>query len=86
MSLGSNVVDRVRSLQNIPTRLCGTNFCINCNCSAYFELSIIKQRNDPKCTQTQQNATKHEYWVQWGGSGAFISKNSSATLCHKLLH
>jgi len=29
MSLGSNVMDRARSLQKILTRLCGTNFCIN---------------------------------------------------------
>src|SRR6185437_16304052 len=27
ISLGSNGVDRVRSLQKIPTRLRGTNFC-----------------------------------------------------------
>ena len=27
MSLVSNGVDRVRWLRNIPTRLCGTNFC-----------------------------------------------------------
>ena len=51
------------------------NFCINCNNSSCFEPSIIKQRNGPKCTQTLQNATKHEFWVQWGGSGAFVAKN-----------
>jgi len=84
-SLGSDGVDREDLLQKILTRLCGTNFCINCNCSAYFELSIIKPRKDPKCTQTQRNATKYEYWVQWGGSGAFIANNSNATSWHKLL-
>ena len=31
MSLGSNGVDRVRSLRKIPTRLRGTNFGINCS-------------------------------------------------------
>jgi hypothetical protein len=30
MSLGSDGVDRWRSFQKIPTRLRGTNFCINC--------------------------------------------------------
>ena len=84
-SLGSDGVDREDLLQKILTRLCGTNFCINCNCSAYFELSIIKPRKDPKCTQTQRNATKYEYWVQWGGSGAFIANNSNATSGHELL-
>ena len=86
MSLGSDGVDRVDLLQKILTRLCGTNFCINCNSSACFEPSIIKQLNGPKCTQILRNTTKHEYWVQRRGSGAFISKNSGATSCHKLLH
>jgi hypothetical protein len=58
MSLGSNGVDRVDLLQKVLTRLCGTNFCINCNSSACFELSIIKNRNGPKCNQTLRNATK----------------------------
>ena len=31
MSLGSNVVDRVGSLQKISMRLRGMNFCINCS-------------------------------------------------------
>jgi len=73
-SLGSDGVDRVDLSQKILTQLCGTNFCINCNSSACFEPSIIKQRNDPKCAQTLRNTTKHEYWVQWGGSGVFIAK------------
>ena len=86
MSLWSYGVDRVDLLQKMLTRLCGTNFCINCNSSACFEPSIIKQLNGTKGTQTLRNATKYEYWVQQGGSGAFISKNSGATLWHKLLH
>ena len=32
------------------------------------------------------NATKHEFRVQWGGSGAFIAKNFDATSWHELLH
>ena len=38
MSLGSNGVDRVRSLRKIPTQLCGTNFC---TCSAHFAPSFV---------------------------------------------
>jgi hypothetical protein len=86
MSLRLDGVDWVDLLQKILTRLCGTNFCINCNSSACFEPSIIKQLNGPRCTQTLRKATKHEYWVQRRGSGAFILKNSGATSCHKLLH
>ena len=42
MSLGSNVVDRVRLLPKIPMRVRGTNFCINCTSSAYFAPSFMQ--------------------------------------------
>ena len=86
MSLGSNVVDWVRSLQKIPTCLRGTYFCINCTSSHYFAPSFMQLRNDPKCTQTLCNTPKHEFRVQLGGSGAFVAKNSNATSCHELVH
>ena len=34
---------------------------------------------------TKQNKTKHEFRVQWGGSGAFIATNLDTTSWHKLL-
>ena len=74
MSLGSNGVDWVRSLRKTPTWLRGTNFSINCTSSHYFAPSFIELRNDPKCTQTLNNAPKHEFRVQWGGLGAFVEK------------
>src|SRR6185436_10734393 len=83
ISLGSNGVDRVLSLQKIPTRLCGTNFCTR---SARFAPSFVRQPNVPKCTQTVRNSPKHEFRVQWGGSGAFVAKNSDTSSCHELLH
>jgi hypothetical protein len=30
--------------------------------------------------ETVRNAPKHEFWVQWSGSGAFVAKNFDATL------
>ena len=33
-----------------------------------------------------ENATKDEYRVQWGGSGAFVAKTSGTTSWHELLH
>jgi hypothetical protein len=33
-----------------------------------------------------ENAPKHEFRVQWGGSRAFIAKNSDASSWHELLH
>jgi len=59
MSLGSNGVDQVRSLQKIPTWLRGTNFCINCTSSPRFAPSFMQLRNYPKCTQTLWKAPKH---------------------------
>ena len=33
-----------------------------------------------------RNTPKHVFRVQWGGSGAFVAKNSDTSLCHELLH
>jgi hypothetical protein len=35
--------------------------------------------------ETVRNALKYEFWVQWSGSGAFIAKNSNATLFSELV-
>ena len=66
MSLGSDAVDWANLLQRILLQLCVLNFCINCNSSAWFEPSIVNQRNGPKCTQTLWNKTKHDFRFQWG--------------------
>ena len=83
VSLGSNGLDRVCSLRKILMRLRGTNFCTS---SAHFALSFVRQPNGPECTQIVRNAPKCQFHVQWGGSGAFIAKNSEAILWRKLLH
>ena len=41
MSLGSNWVDRVRSLRKIAMRLHATNLCINSTISAHFASSFV---------------------------------------------
>ena len=55
VSLGSNGVDRVRSLRKIPTRLRGTNLCSS---SSRFAPSFVRQPNGPECTQIVRNAKK----------------------------
>jgi hypothetical protein len=65
------------------TRLRGTNFCTS---SARFAPSFVRQPNGPECTHIVQNAPKRQFTVQWGGSDAFVAKNSDATSWHKLLH
>ena len=79
VSLGSNGVDRVRSLRKIPKRLRCTNFCTS---SAHFAPSFIRQPNGPECTQIVQNSQKPQFRVQWGGSGAFVAKNSVVVPWH----
>ena len=70
------------SLQKIPTRLRGTNFCTS---SARFAPSFVRQRNGPECTQMVRNIPKRRFRVQWIGSCAFVAKNSDATSWHELL-
>jgi len=83
MSLGSNGVDRVRSLRKTPTRLRGPNFCTS---SERFAPSFLRQPNDRKCTQMVRNAPNHEFRDKWSGSVGFVAKNSDATSWLKHLH
>src|SRR6185312_16253679 len=83
VSLGSNGVDRMRSLRKIPTLLRGTNFCTS---SARFAPSFVRQPNGPECTQIVLNAPKRQFRVQRVGSGVFVAKNSDETSWHELLH
>ena len=71
------------ALRKIPTRLRGTNFCTGL---ARCAPSFVRQPKDPESTQIVRNAPKHQFRVQWGGSGVFVAKNSNATSWHKLLH
>ena len=58
----------------------GTNFCTS---SERFAPSFVRQLNGPKCTQMVRNTPKHEFRVQWVGSGAFVAKNSDTTSWHE---
>jgi hypothetical protein len=83
VSLGSNGVDRVRSLRKIVTRLRGTNIFTS---SARWAPSFVGQPNGSEFTQIVRNAPKRYFRVQWGGSGAFVAKNSEATSWFELSH
>src|SRR6185312_7879297 len=61
MRLGSNSVDRERSLQKILTRQCGLNFCINCSGMSCCAATSVQQPNGPKCTQRQRNDPTPEF-------------------------
>jgi len=49
-----------------------------------FAPSFVRQPNGTECTQVVRNATKCQFRVRWGVSGAFVAKNSDATSCHEL--
>ena len=51
-----------------------------------FCTEFRKAKNGPECTQIVRNAPKRQFRVQWGGSGAFVAKNSDATSWHELLN
>ena len=70
-------------LAKIPTRLRGTYFCTS---SAHFAPSFVRQPNGSECTQMVRNAPKCQFRDKWGGSGAFVAKNTYATSWHELLH
>ena len=68
----------------ITMRLRGMNFCINCTSSPRFAPTFMQSRNDPKCTHTLWNTPKHEFRVQWDGSGAFVANfciNCTSSVC-----
>ena len=61
-----------------PNGFRGTNFSTSL---ASFAPSFVRQPNSPECTKIVRNAPKRQFRVQWGGSGAFVAKNSDATSC-----
>jgi len=62
MSLGSNVMDRARSLQKILMRLCGTNFCINMVLQVSWSDETVP--NAPKQYKMHKN-------LSFGSNGAY---------------
>ena len=70
--------------ENIQHDFVAQTFFTYCTSSAQIAPSFAKKRNDPKCTQTLRNSQKHEFWVQWGGIGAFVAKIYNMTSWHEL--
>jgi hypothetical protein len=66
-------VDRVHSLRKISKQLPLANL--------YLVAPVRPVWHRLSCSnETVRNALKHEFLVKWSGSGAFIGKNSDATL------
>src|SRR6185503_17019983 len=58
MNLGSNGVDRVRSLRKIRMRLRGTNFCFNGTRSSPFVSSFVQVMKQSKMHPNTMKRTK----------------------------
>ena len=58
-SLGSNGVDKVRSLRKIQCDFVAQTFVLIESVQYVFATSLMQLRNDPKCTQILQNGSKH---------------------------
>jgi hypothetical protein len=56
-----------------------TKLCTNCTSSARFASILCGD-------ETFRNAPKHKFRVQWGGSDAFVVKNSEVSSLHELEH
>ena len=57
-----------------------------CTSLSRFAPSFVRHPNGPEYNQIVRNAPKYQFSVQWGGSGAFVTKNSDASSWHELLH
>ena len=81
ISLGTNGVDRERSLREIATRHCARTFALIAPVWRVLHQVLCSSETVSKCTRTERNAPKHEFRDQWCGSGAFVAKKSRTTSC-----
>jgi len=86
MSLASNGVDRVRSLRKTLIDFVARTSSLIALVQPVLHRVSCSNETNPKCTQTVRNKPILEFRVQWGGSGAFVAKNSNATSWHKFVH
>ena len=84
LSLGSNCVDRVRRIKKFwRDFVARTLALIAPGWPICTEFRAITKRF--QMTQTERNAPKNEFRVQWCGSRAFVAKNSNKTSLHEVL-
>jgi hypothetical protein len=81
MSLGSNGVDRVRSLQKIPTRLHSTNMCINDQFSPFCAevRAVTKRSKTPENMSLASNGVHRVHSLQKILFNSFCTEDSVVT-------
>ena len=79
MSLGSNGVHRVRSLQKILCDFAERTFALIAPVQPILYQASWSNKTIKNASKHYETHQTHEFRAQWCGSGAFVAKNSDAT-------
>jgi len=79
MSLGSNGVHRVRSLQKILCDFAERTFALIAPVQPILYQASWSNETIKNASKHYETHQTHEFRAQWCGSGAFVAKNSDAT-------
>ena len=86
MSLGSNGLDRVRSLRKIPKRLHGTNCALIAPVQPVLDRVSCSNETLPNTTKHYKTHTNMSLGSNGGGLDAFVAKHPGVTSWHELLY
>ena len=84
MSLGSNGVHRVRSLQKILCDFAERTFALIAPVQPILYQASWSNETIKNASKHYETHQTHEFRAQWCGLGAFVVKNSDATSWHEL--
>ena len=77
---------RVRSLRKIQCDLMAQTCPLTAPVQHVLHQVSCSNETLTNAPKHYENAPKQEFRVQWGGSRAFIAKNSDVSSWHELLH
>ena len=86
MILGSNGVDRVRLLRKFQCEFMAQTCALIAPVQPILHRVSRSNETSKNAPNHYENAPKHEFRVQWGGSRVFVAKKSDASRWHELLH
>ena len=86
MILGSNGVDRVRSLRKFQCDFMAQTCALMSRVQPVLHRVSCSNETLTNTPKHYENEPKHEFRVQWVGLHAFIAKNSDVSSWHEFLH
>ena len=86
MILGSNGVDRVRSLRKFQCDFMAQTCALIAPVQPILYLVSCSNETLTNTPKHYEKGPNIEFRVQWGGSRAFVAKNSDASSWDELLH